>query len=168
MGANDLFIRFYRTAARRREARHDDAMTQWDNGTTCSRRHLRPDGYGICQHDGTQHGFFLEFDCGTMRRHGYLDKFDEYYDYAISQRSKRDYRGYPTILIVTVNNRNEEKIRRWHGWRRSGMASSCPMLLICLWRIEGPADSDGMLCSIWREPDDDFGDRRRWIENGGR
>jgi hypothetical protein len=41
-----------------------------------------------------------------------------------------------------------------------------PMLLTCLWRIDDPANSGGLLGSIWREPDDDFADRRRWIEDG--
>lgn len=163
LGADDLFIRLYRTAARRRKAGHNDAMIRWDNGTTCSRRHLRPDGYGIYQHDGCQYGFFLEFDRGTMRRHGYLDRFDEYYDYYISRRFERDYRGYPTILFVTVNNRTEEKIAEMSRIAARHYGFALPMLLTCTWRIDEPNNPDGLLDRIWREPGAEFHDRRYWI-----
>lgn len=162
-GADDIFVRLYQTAADRRAAGHDDAMVRWDNGTTCSRRHLRPDGYGIYQLDGCQQGFFVEFDRGTMRRHGYLDKFDEYYDFAISERYKRDFGGYPTILFVTVNNRTEEKIAEMARVAASRYGFSLRMLLTCLWRITDLKNLGGLFGRIWREPNADFDDRRHWI-----
>lgn len=162
-GADDVFVRLYRTADKRRRAGHDDAMVQWDNGTACSRRHLRPDGYGIYQYDGTEYRFFLEFDRGTMRRHGYLDKFDECYDHAVSERYKRDYRGYPTVLIITVNNRTEEKIAEMARVAAQRYGFRLPILLTCLWRIDDSSNPDGMLGRVWRTPDGDFDDRRHWI-----
>lgn len=164
-GADDIFIGLYRTAAHRRDTGHDDVMVQWDNGTMCSRRHLRPDGYGIYQHDGQFDGFFLEFDRGTMRRHGYLDKFDEYYDYASSRRFERDYHGYPTILFVTVNNRTEGKIAEMAQVAARRYGFPLPILLTCLWRIDDPTNTDGLLGCIWRAPDTDFHDRRHWIRD---
>lgn len=164
-GADDIFIGLYRTAAHRRDTGHDDVMVQWDNGTMCSRRHLRPDGYGIYQHDGQFDGFFLEFDRGTMRRHGYLDKFDEYYDYASSRRFERDYHGYPTILFVTVNNRTEGKIAEMAQVAARRYGFPLAILLTCLWRIDDPTNTDGLLGCIWRAPDTDFHDRRHWIRD---
>lgn len=162
-GADDLFVRLYQTAGDRRAAGHDEAMVQWDNGTMCSRRHLRPDGYGMYRVGTKVCGFFLEFDRGTMRRHGYLDKFDEYYDYAISRRYERDYNGYPTVLFVTVNNRTEEKIAEMARVAARRYGFPLPILLACLWRIDDPNNPDGLLGRIWREPHADFDDRRCWI-----
>jgi len=162
-GADDLFVRLYQTAGDRRAAQRDEAVVQWDNGTMCSRRHLRPDGYGMYRVGDTVYGFFLEFDRGTMRRHGYLDKFDEYYDYAVSRRFERDYNGYPTILFVTVNNATEEKIAEMARVAARRYGFSLPMLLTCLWRIDDSSNPDGLLGRIWREPHADFDDRRRWI-----
>lgn len=138
-------------------------MVRRDNGTKCSRRHLRPDGYGISQLDGCQYGFFLKLDRGTMRRHGYLDKFDEYYDYAISCRYERDYNGYPTILFVTVNPWTKDKVAEMARVAAYRYGFSLPILLTRLWRIDDPKNPNGLLGRIWREPNAEFDDRRYWI-----
>jgi len=91
MGADDIFVRLYRTAAGMRKAGGDDALLEWQNATSCSRRHLRPDGYGLYCRGGWLHHFFVEYDRGTMRQHGYHKKFAEYYRYGVSGRYERDY-----------------------------------------------------------------------------
>jgi hypothetical protein len=163
MGVDALFLRFYQTAQRRAAAGHDDAMLRWWNGTTCSRRHLRPDGYGLYQYEGEPHGFFLEYDRGTMRRHGYRDKLDEYYDYHISGRYQRDYSAYPTILIVTVNNHTEDTIAEVAEVTADRYGFRLPLLLTCTGRVDAPGNPHGLLGPIWRPPDGASIERRRWL-----
>lgn len=49
LGTDGLFVDLYRVARLRRAGGADDTVLEWQNGTACSRRHLRPDGYGRYQ-----------------------------------------------------------------------------------------------------------------------
>jgi hypothetical protein len=160
---DELFVSLYHTARQFAETGGDDAVVEWQNATACSRRHLRPDGYGIYHRNGRRFGFFLEFDRGTMNRRDYFQKLSAYYDYAITRRFERDYHGYPTILIVTTRNGAEERIARVARPAAVGRSVSLPILLTCRWRIDDPSNPHGLLGPIWREPDADFDERRFWL-----
>jgi len=167
MGADDIFVRLYRTAAGMREVGGDDALLEWHNATACSRRHLRPDGYGLYCRGGWLHHFFVEYDRGTMRQHGYLQKFAEYYRYGVSRRYERDYGCYPMILMITTTTANEEHITRAALRAATYWGRALPLLLTCQWRIDELSNPDGLLGPIWRGPDADLDDRRCWLPTPG-
>jgi hypothetical protein len=162
MGVDALFVSLYEQA-RRAATGNDDAMLAWQNASACSRSHLRPDGYGMYRRDGTVYGFFLEYDRGTMRRRGYTEKLDAYYDYGISRRYERDYTGYPTILLVTANNTTEETIASVARLATDRYGSPLPLLLTCTWRLEERGNPHSLLGPIWREPGAAFDERRFWL-----
>jgi hypothetical protein len=163
LGVDELFGSLYGTARRLTEAGSDDAMLEWQNATACTRRHLRPDGYGIYRRNGRRFGFFLEFDRGTMNRRDYFRKFSAYYDYATTRRFDRDYNGYPTILIVTTRNGAEERMARVAQAISIGRSVALPLFLTCRWRTDAPTNADGLLGRIWRKPTADFEDRHSWL-----
>ncbi|HLJ69317.1 MAG TPA: replication-relaxation family protein [Chloroflexota bacterium] len=163
MGVDRLFVGLYEAAQRFAAEGSDDAVLAWQNASACSRRHLRPDGYGMYRRDGTLYGFFVEYDRGTMRRRGYAGKLDAYYDYGISRRYERDYCGYPTILLVTANNTTEEAIAHVARSAADRYGSPLPLLLTCTWRLEAHGNPHGLLGPIWREPGAAFGERRVWL-----
>jgi hypothetical protein len=140
----------------------DARLIEWRNAAACARRTLRPDGYGIIHCQDQLAGFFLEYDRGTMRTSGYLKKLAAYYDYLASERFYQDYVGFPTILVVAVNNAAEERIVQAARAARVGRMHSPPLLLTCLWRIHDQRNSLGALGQIWRHPDADFADRQMW------
>jgi hypothetical protein len=162
LGADGIFISLMRTSRHRAAAGCGDGLVEWQNAAACSRRHLRPDGYGIYRHRGHLYGFFLEYDRGTMSTRDYRRKFAAYYDYWTSGRFARDYDGFPTILVVTIDSVAEERIASAARTASVGHAGTPPVLLTCRWRIDDPRNADGLLGPIWREPDADFRVRRRW------
>jgi len=163
LGVDELFVSLYHTAHRFADAGGDDAMVEWQNATACSRRHLRPDGYGIYRRNDRHFGFFLEYDRGTMNRRDYFKKFSAYYNYATTRRFERDYYGYPTILIVTTSNGAEERIAQVSRAATVGRGVSLPLLLTCRWRIDDSTNPQGLLGRIWREPAADCNVRRSWL-----
>lgn len=162
-GADEIFVHFYRLARKQAAMGSDDAMEEWQNAAACSRRYLRPDGYGVYRRHGVSQGFFLEFDRGTMNARDYFKKFGAYHHYAATGHFERDYQGYPTILFVTPSNSDEDRVLRVARAAAIGRPMKLPLLLTCRWRIEEPNNPDGLLGSIWREPDRTIGDRRRWL-----
>src|SRR5690606_1438107 len=82
LAVDGIFINLIRTAERFSAAGWDDALLEWRNAAACSRGHLRPDGYGV------------------------------YHRYHETGRFTRDYRGFPTILMVTTTEAAEERIAR--------------------------------------------------------
>jgi len=161
-GVDEVFVCFYRQARERAASGCDDAMVEWQNAAACSRRHLRPDGYGVYRHGSRYDGFFLEYDRSTMNARDYFKKFGTYYRYGVTRRFERDYNSYPTILVVTSDNAAEERIARVARATAVGQPGKLPLLLTCQWRIDGGTNSDGLLGQIWREPDSGFDNRRRW------
>lgn len=162
LGADGVFVSLIETAQRAATAGWDDALIEWRNAAACSRRHLRPDGYGIYRHRGRLYGFFLEFDRGTMSARDYRKKLAAYYGYWSSGRFERDYRGFPTVLVVTADNTAEERIARSVCAAATGRGPALPLLLTCRWRIDDPRNRDGLLGRIWREPIAGVHDRRLW------
>lgn len=163
LDADAVFVSLYRTARQLAAKGHDDAVVEWQNATACSRRHLRPDGYGLYRHEGWLHSFFLEYDRGTLNARDYFKKLAAYYDYGINRRFERDYRGHPTILVVAANNATEERIARVTRAVAVGRSGRLPLLLTCRWRVDEPGNPCGLLGPIWREVDTDFDERCCWV-----
>ncbi|MDQ2744260.1 MAG: replication-relaxation family protein [Chloroflexota bacterium] len=162
-GADDIFVRLYRQARARAAVGCDEAMVEWQNAAACSRRHLRPDGYGMYRCGSRYDGFFLEYDRGTMNARDYFKKFRAYYRYGVTGRFERDYNSYPTVLVVTSDNAAEERIARVARATAVGQPGELPVLLTCQWRIDDVTNSDGLLNPIWREPNSDLDNRRHWV-----
>jgi hypothetical protein len=162
IGVDDIFISLIRTRSHPAATGCDDGLVAWQNAAACSRRHLRPDGYGIYRRRGQLYGLFLEYDRGTMSARDYQRKFGAYSAYWTSGRFERDYDGFPTILVVTIDDAAEERIASAARTASIGHAVAPPVLLTCQWRIDDPRNAAGLLGPIWREPDDEFRERRPW------
>jgi hypothetical protein len=164
LGADDIFVRLVATARSLAVAGGDDALVEWRGAAGCSHRHVRPDGYGIYRHGGRLYGFFLEYDRGTMSARDYRKKFAAYHTYWTSRRFERDYDGFPTILVVAVNDAAEKRIAAVAGAAAIGRPAGLPVLLTSEWRISGdPTNPHGLLGAVWREPDAEFHCRREWV-----
>jgi hypothetical protein len=162
-GADAQFVGLCRRFKTTAERRGGDALLEWRNAAACSRRRVRPDGYGMIRLGGRLHGFFLEYDRGTMSARDYGAKWAGYYDYRDSGAFERDYDGFPTILVVTTDRTAEERIARSARAAAVGRWSPLPILLTCEWRVSrDPANRDGLLGPIWREPPEAHSERRRW------
>jgi hypothetical protein len=161
LGADDLFIGVYRHFRATVATKGGDALLEWRNAAACSRRRVRPDGYAMIRLAGRLHGFFLEYDRGTMSARDYSEKWARYYDYRDSFAFERDYDGFPTILVVTTNSTAEERIARSARAASVGRWHLLPLLLTCEWRITSdPTNRDGLLGSVWRTPE--ASGRQRW------
>jgi hypothetical protein len=137
-------------------------MMEWQNAAACSRRHLRPDGYGVYRRGTHYDGFFLEYDRGTMNARDYFRKFGAYYRYGVTRRFEQDYNSYPTILVVTADNVGEERIARVARAVAVGHTGNLPLLLTCYWRIDRADNPHGLLGSIWRAPSAGWDERCCW------
>ncbi|MBI4496694.1 MAG: replication-relaxation family protein [Chloroflexi bacterium] len=162
LGADAMFVRLSATAQRLAKAGGDDLLVEWQSERMCTRRHVRPDGYGVYRHASQLYGFFLEYDRGTMGVIDYLEKFAAYHKYLVSGRYQEDYEGFPTILIVTRDHAAEERIARAALMAATGRGGPLPLLLTCEWRITDGRNPHGLLGPIWREPDAAFSVRRHW------
>jgi len=164
-GADDIFVGLYRQARKHTAVGCDEAVAQWQNAAACSRRHLRPDGYGVYRRGARYQGFFLEYDRGTMNARDYFKKFGAYYRYGVSSRFERDYNSYPTVLVVTSDNAAEERIARVVRAAAVGQQGKLPLLLTCQWRVDDPLNSHGLVGPIWRGPEAKFNERGSWARS---
>ena len=90
-------------------------------------------------------------------------KFAAYHRYLASGRFEREYRGFPTVLVVTAGPGPEARIAAAVREAGLGWAAPLPVLLTTTGRSE--AARDGLLGPIWRMPDP--GPRRRWPAPAG-
>jgi hypothetical protein len=160
LGADALFVGLYRRYGAQ-PAESEDAILEWRSAAACSRRRVRPDGYGMVRHRRELYGFFLEYDRGTMSARDYAEKWAAYYDFRESRAFEMDYDGFPTILVVTTDGTAEDRIARAARAASVGRPVQLPILLTCEWRIaDDPANSHGLLGRVWRTPEDPS--RRCW------
>jgi hypothetical protein len=162
-GADGVFISLVDTARRLQTVGSDDALVDWQNAAACARGRFRPDGYGMYRRDGRLHGFFVEYDRGTMSIDGYRRKFGAYVEFFTSGRFSREYDGFPTILVITTDERAEERIALTARAMVADTNISLPFLLTCHARWEDPQNATGLLNSIWREIDVGAMERRCWL-----
>jgi hypothetical protein len=156
LGADAVFAAIAHAA--RREG---GALTEWRNAGACAHGRVRPDGYGLLRLRHREHGFFLEFDRGTVRPQALRAKFAAYQRYLASPRSAREYLGFPTILVVTSGPGAEERLASAVRAANVGHPT-LPVLLTTLAWIEGCRDS--ALGPIWRDPERSC--RRAWLMGG--
>jgi hypothetical protein len=163
LGADSVFVGLSRQFAATAATRGGDALLEWRNAAACSRRRIRPDGYGMIRLRGELYGFFLEYDRGTMSTRDYGAKWSGYYHYLESRAYERDYDGFPTILVVTTNKTAEDRIARSFRAASVGRPWVLPMLLTCEWRISrDPTNPKGLLGPIWRNHNPADLERSRW------
>jgi hypothetical protein len=102
--------------------------------------------------DGNARGFFLEYDRGTESRRDYRRKLAAYHEYAASGRFRRDYEGFPDVLVVSVSNRAEQRIAEAARAVAVGRDQRLSVLLTTEWRLRrDPRNPDGWFGSIWRK-----------------
>lgn len=165
LGTDCLFVDLYRVASQLRAGGADDTVLEWQNGTACSRRHLRPDGYGRYYRNGSVYDFYVEYDRATMWAKGYIHKIQAYYAHWARQRFYHNVYSCPQVLVVTVTDAAEQRIVRVARSVAVGQYAPLPLLLTCQWRIDATDNPLGLLGPIWREAAADFDDRRCWLPN---
>jgi hypothetical protein len=158
LGADAVFAGIARAA--RTEC---GALLEWRNPAACAHGRVRPDGYGLLRLGRLEHGFFLEFDRGTVRPQALRAKFAAYQRYLASSRSAREYQGFPTILVVTSAAGAEERLASTVRAANVGHPT-LPVLLTTVAWIEGCRDS--ALGPIWRAAESSC--RRAWLMGGVR
>jgi Replication-relaxation len=142
----------------------DDELLWWDGPAACSHGRMRPDGYGVYRRGRSVYRFFLEYDRGTSGIRNLLRKLNAYYDYLETGRFRRDYPRFPDVLVVATSNAAEARFARAIRIASVGRFVPLPVLLTTEWRIfHDPANREGLLGPIWREPDAPFDRRRRWF-----
>jgi hypothetical protein len=166
LGADAVFTHLYSLAARRDARGSDDELVLWNGPGACSRGRMRPDGHGVYRRGDQHFHFFLEYDRGTSGVRPLVRKLNAYYDYLETGRFRRDYPCFPIVLVVATSNPAETRFAKAARAASVGRYARLPLLLTTLWRIhDDPANSDGLLGPIWREPDAPFEQRRHWIED---
>ncbi|MCC7369267.1 MAG: replication-relaxation family protein [Chloroflexi bacterium] len=167
VGADGIFVGLHRIVRTIGTSADDDGVLEWRNAAACIRGRVKPDGYGMVRLHGQPHGFFLEYDRGTMSARDYGEKWGAYYDYRDSRAFEHDYDGFPTILVVTTSNAVEERIARTVRAVSVGRSPTLPILLTSEWRItHDPANQLGLLGPIWRTPFECLSDRCPWPSGG--
>jgi hypothetical protein len=164
LGADAVFTHLYGMARRHTETGGNDEVTAWSGPAACRHGRVRPDGYGAYRRSDRRHHFFLEYDRGTSGIRSLVRKLNAYFEYLETGRFKRDYAWFPDILVVTTSNAAEARFARAARAASVGRYVQLPILLTTEWRIfHDPANQEGLLGRIWREPDAPFDRRRRWI-----
>jgi hypothetical protein len=135
------------------------ALMEWRGAAACAHRAFRPDGYGLVRVGQHQHGFFLEFDRGTMRPDRLRAKFAAYHRFRAGHRAPRSYAGFPTLLVVTTGPGAEQRLARALQAAEAGQGSSLSALLTTTGMLE--TAHHGPLDQVWRTPADPRR-RRAW------
>jgi hypothetical protein len=84
-------------------------LFEWQNTTACARGRLRPNGYGLVRLGRREHGFFMEFDRGTVWPSALRTKFAAYVRSRASARAAREYDGFPCLLVVSEHPGGERR-----------------------------------------------------------
>jgi hypothetical protein len=148
-GANAVFVAFVSTARRVSQRGGDDALEEWRSAAACARGRFRPDGYGCYRRAGSRFGFFLEFDRGTEKPREYAAKLAAYYRYRDSAEAKREYDGFPTLLVVTIRAAAETRFAcQAYLAQQRHCAAPLSVFLTTTNSIQGCRE--GVLGPIWR------------------
>ncbi len=171
LGVEEFFANLAHRArlAARRGA--DKGLVEWRNAAACARKWFRPDGYVVYRRGDGRHAAFFEYDRGTMGPRDWGQKLKAYFDYRDSGRSRRDYAGFPALLIVAAADGTEGVVAREAATlgviaeelcRLAVGRSPLPALLTTATRLA--SDPAGPLGLVWREADDTH--RRHWLRLG--
>lgn len=168
LGVNELFATLADSARTAAQAGQDAALVEWRNASACARKQLRPDGYFIFRRGHSSGVFFLEYDRSTMGRRDWHQKLAAYYAYRDSGAYRRDYDGFPTLLIVIgVDDRagaatgtraatTEDRLARI---LRDLAVGRTPLSALLTTEARIAADPGGLRGPIWRVPDTAIGRR---------
>ena len=158
LGADGVFATFARAA----RLRSDGSLLEWRNAAACARGRSRPDGYGLLQLGRREHGFFLEFDRGTVHSAALRAKFAAYHRYESGIWASRDYESFPAILVVTTGPGSEQRIVDAARAAGAGRGNRLVVLVTIVGWIEN--NWRGPFGSIWLDPE--RGIRRSWPGEG--
>jgi len=154
LGANAVFVAFV-VAARRMTARGgDEALGDWRSAAACARGRFRPDGYGCYRRGSSRFGFFLEFDRGTEKPREYAAKLAAYYRYRDSSQSKRDYDGFPLLLVVTTRDAAEARFAH-QAYLAQQRQAAAPIVVFLTTTRRIQAHAQGILGPVWCSPGPD-------------
>jgi hypothetical protein len=151
LGANAVFVSLVVAAQRRRELGFDDALEEWRSAAACARGRFRPDGYGCYRRRVSRFGFFLEFDRGTEKSREYAAKLETYYRYRHTGTARRDYIGFPLVLVVTTSELAEDRFAH-QAYLAEQRRGGTPISLFLTTTSRIQAHRDGVLGTVWRGP----------------
>ena len=151
LGANEGLRGVCFAARQVTERGGDDALEEWRSAAACARGRFRPDGYGCYRRDGSRFGFFLEFDRGTEKPGQYAAKLATYYRYRDSGAYRRDYEGFPTLLVVTTSELAEARFAL-QAYLVQQRHSAAPLSVFLTTTKNIQACREGALGPIWRSP----------------
>jgi hypothetical protein len=157
LGADDVFASVARAAASHPGG---GALVEWRGAAACALGWFRPDGYGLVRLGREHHGFFLEFDRGTMRADRLRAKFVAYYRYRFSRHARAAFAGFPVLLIVTTGPGAEMRLVRALRAADMGQDPRLSALLTTTGFLESVWG--GPLGAIWRTAGDATR-RRAWV-----
>jgi hypothetical protein len=105
--------------------------------------------HDMIRNDGRLHGFFIEWDCGTMNARGHSEELSAYCD----RGDSRDVGRFPTILTMMTSVAGGGRIARADGTAAMVPTLFLPLLLSRGWRIGcDSANVNGLLSPTWRDP----------------
>jgi hypothetical protein len=151
LGANAVFVAFVSAARRATDGGCGDALEEWRCAAACARGRFRPDGYGCYRRHRSRFGFFLEFDRGTEKPGEYAAKLAAYYRYRDSAEAKREYDGFPTLLVVTTRAAAEDRFA-YQAYVVQQRHCTAPLSVFLTTTSRIQACRDGVLGPIWRSP----------------
>ena len=123
-------------------------LVEWRAVAVCAYGRCRPDGYGLLRLGHKQHGFFLEFDRGTMREDRLRAKFTGYHRYRSSRHASQAFAGFPLLLIVTLDPGAEQRLARALRAADLGQGEPLSALLTTTSLLE--LSQHGPLGAVWR------------------
>ncbi len=168
LGVEEFFADLARRARQAARRGADEGLVEWRNAAACARKWFRPDGYVVYRRGDGRHAAFIEYDRGTMGPRDWGQKLKAYFDYRDGGRSRRDYVGFPALLIVVAADGLRDVAAREAATegviaeevRRLAVGRApLPVLLTTATRLA--VDPAGPLGPDWREADDTH--RRHWL-----
>ncbi len=149
LGANTFFVDLAAAATRVTSRGGEEALVEWRSAAACAHGRFRPDGYGCYRRGPWRFGFFLEYDRGTERSSQYAAKLATYHRYRDTGAFKRDYQGFPNLLVVTISELAEARFAHQADLVAKQRGSErLSIFLTTTWLID--SHPEGVLGPIWR------------------
>jgi len=171
LGVEALFADLAGRARRAARRGADEGLVEWRNAAACAREWFRPDGYVVYWRGDGQHAAFVEYDRGTMGPRDWSQKLGAYFTYRDGGDYRRDYVGFPALLIVVAAD-GAKDVAASEAATEGAIAdalralavgrSPLPALLTSATRLA--VDPAGPLGPVWREAD--TAHRRPWLRFG--
>jgi len=149
LGANAFFVELAGAAMQVTGRGGNEALLEWRSAAACARGRFRPDGYGCYRRGAWQFGFFLEYDRGTERSRHYAAKLATYYRHRDSGAYARDYRSFPTLLVVTTSEPAEERFAH-EAYLAQQRYGGMPLRVFLTTTDRIQSQPHGALGSAWR------------------